>query len=116
MKRFKNSIYMLRNDFSGTIVYSQTPKSGRVDRSNPEKTSKSHQIIDFCDEPLTPSPPLSRLHGKKLDDPATKNMLFVLPSVHKACGNRLETIFEQIKKRIFYDLGHFFDTLSMYLL
>ena len=38
MKRFKNSIYMIRNDFSGTIVYSQTSKSGWVDRPNPEKT------------------------------------------------------------------------------
>ena len=59
-------------------------------------------------------PPLSRLHGKQFGDPATKNMFFVLPSVQKVCGNRLETIFEQIEKSDFMILDHFVGTFSMY--
>ena len=58
-------------------------------------------------------PPLSNLRGKKLVDPESKNMFFGLPSVQKACGDHLETIFENIEKVIFSILGLFFLTFPL---
>ena len=62
-------------------------------------------------DPLPPSPlPAS---WEKLVDPDSKNMFFGLPSIQKACGNHLETIFEKQLFLIFSILGALFLDISL---